>query len=508
MKERKIERLRRKSSARERNRLKKIIISTLTACLILTSLLTIADAATLSTQRIPVIVRFKDKPNAGLIRTYGGDMKYIYNIIPAIACSLPPKWINTLRNDPRIVYIQQDSIIRVTQEQLPWGVDRIDAEIVHQYNKGTDIKIAIIDTGINYNHPDLDDNVVGGESFIGYTVDYMDDHGHGTHVAGIIAAEDNEIGVIGVAPEADLYGLKALDNKGRGYLSDIVAAIDWAVVAGMQIISMSIGSNSDYLPLHEACDNAYDAGLLLVAAAGNDGWWWWDTVDYPARYDSVISVAATDKNDNRPFWSSRGPSLELAAPGVNIYSTYLDGTYATMSGTSMACPHVSGTAALIFNSPVDPAYDSDSDGVWDAPEVREKLKDTADDLGSAGWDNQYGWGLVDANEAALQPGVSMHVESIDMLKNTLWFLKRAVAVVTIFDADGIPVEGATIYSTWSGLTSESESGVTGSDGKVTFYTNWIWGGSGTCTFTVDDATKTGWTYDPGANKETSDSITI
>ncbi|MCL6579636.1 MAG: S8 family serine peptidase, partial [Candidatus Bathyarchaeota archaeon] len=354
-------------------------------------------------QKVPVIIRFKDTSDTELLTMFGGNIKYVYNIIPAVACSVSQASLSALRGNPLVAYVQQDNVVQILQEQLPWGVDKIDAEIVHQYNKGTGVKIAVIDTGIDYDHPDLAGNIAGGKSFVSYTPDYMDDHGHGTHVAGIIAAEDNDVGVVGVAPEAKLYALKALDSGGSGYISDIVAAIDWAVANGIQIISMSFGSNSDDVSMREACNNAYNAGVLLVAAAGNDGYWGRDTVDYPARYDSVIAVAATDQNNNRAYWSSRGPSLELAAPGVSIYSTYLDDVYATASGTSMACPHVSGVAALVFNSPIDSAYDLDNDGVWDASEVRRKLRDTADDLGYAGWDSSYGWGLVDADEAAPQP---------------------------------------------------------------------------------------------------------
>jgi subtilisin family serine protease len=493
--------------------LKKLTTSTLTTGLILTILLTIGDVAALSPERTPVIIRFRDKTNASLIQTYGGDIKYIYDIIPAVACSLSPTLISILRKDPTVAYVQQDSITRISQEQLPWGVNRIDAEVVHHYNKGTGIKIAVIDTGIDYDHPDLDANIAGGKSFVRYTNDYMDDNGHGTHVAGIIAAEDNEAGVIGVAPEAELYALKALDSEGDGYVSDIVAAIDWSVANDVQIISMSIGSNRNDVSLHEACDNAYNAGVLLVGAAGNDGNMWGsgDNVDYPARYDSVIAVVATEKNDNRAVWgwfraSSTGPAVELAAPGDDIYSTYLGNTYATFSGTSMACPHVSGTAALVFNSPMDPAYDLDGDSVWDASEVREKLKDTADDLGSVGQYNQFGWGLVDADEAARQP--VMHIKSIHMSKATGWLsFKIAAAIVTILDTDGNLVEEATIYGTWSGLTKELEIGITGSNGEAIFYT-WIWGVSGTCTFTVNNVAKSGWIYDPLANRETSDGITL
>jgi hypothetical protein len=178
-----------------------------------------------------------------------------------------------------------------------------------------------------------------------------------------------------------------LDSGGSGYLSDVIAGIQWSVTNGMDVISMSFGSDFGSISLKKACDNAYSSGVLLVAAAGNDGYSGkGNTVDYPARYDSVIAVAATDSNDNRASWSSTGSAVELAAPGVSVSSTKLSGGYVAKSGTSMACPHVAGTAALVI------AVGGD---------VRQCLRDTADDLGAAGKDNLYGFGLVDAEEAAL-----------------------------------------------------------------------------------------------------------
>ena len=172
----------------------------------------------------------------------------------------------------------------------------------------------------------------------------------------------------------------------------------------MQVISMSLGTSEYSQSLKDACDNAYAKGLILVAAAGNDG----DgdpatnEVLYPAKYSSVIAVAATDINDNTPTWSAEGEEVELAAPGVDVRSTWKDGTYETHSGTSAACPHVSGTVALILASNEtiwqELGY-TDGDGVWANDEVRAVLQNTADDLGDPGFDNFYGYGLVDAEES-------------------------------------------------------------------------------------------------------------
>jgi subtilisin len=284
---------------------------------------------------------------------------------------------------------------------IPWGVDRIDADLVWGTTTGSPIKVAVIDTGIDKDHPDLQANIKGGINFVFQkgTIDptmWDDDNGHGTHVAGTIAAIDNEEGVIGVGPEIWLYAVKVLDRTGKGYLSDVVAGINWAINNDMDVISMSLGTSYDYQELRDACDAAYNAGIVIVAAAGNagDGDASTNEYSYPAAYDSVIAVGATDSNDNIAWWSNSGPYIELAAPGVSIYSTYKKGDYETMSGTSMACPHVSGVIALMLTTSPG-IYDLDGDG-WDPTEIRSKLHDTAEDLGPTGKDNWYGYGLVDA----------------------------------------------------------------------------------------------------------------
>jgi subtilisin family serine protease len=349
---------------------------------------------------VKVLIGFKEKPGAAqqaLVKGLGGKIKYTYNIIPAIAASVPEVAIEALKKNPNITNVELDSMVYALDTELDnsWGVKRIGAGLVHDSgNNGDGIKIAIIDTGIDEDHPDLDDNIMGGVNFVSKpswrTPDpnkWDDDNGHGTHVAGIIAAEDNDTGVVGVAPGADLYALKVLDRTGSGYVSDVVAAIQWATENDIQVINMSLGGAYDIF-LDAACWLAYFYdGLILVAAAGNGG-----SVIYPAAYDSVIAVAATDKNDKRASWSSTGPDVELAAPGVNINSTLPGNDYSgeTWSGTSMASPHVAGTAALVWAVNLD----------WTNDGVRAQLQDTADDLGDPGKDSLYGYGLVDADEAA------------------------------------------------------------------------------------------------------------
>ena len=351
---------------------------------------------------VKVLIGFKEKPGAAqqaMVRGVGGKIKYTYNIVDAIAASIPEKAIEALQKNPNIRYVETDGQVYALDDELnnTWGVKRIGAGFVHDDgNKGAEVKVAIIDSGIDYNHPDLDDNYAGGYDFVNDDDDPMDDDGHGTHVAGTVAAEDNGEGVVGVAPEAFLYALKVLDETGRGYVSDIVAAIEWATDPNgdedtsdrLDIINMSLGGGANST-LEDACLSAYNEELLLVAAAGNSGNppGRGDNIIYPAAYDSVIAVAATDQNDVRARWSSTGPDLELSAPGVAINSTLLGGGYGEGSGTSMASPHVAGTAALVMV--VYP--------LWSNKEVREQLKNTADDLGDP---EKHGYGLVNAAEAA------------------------------------------------------------------------------------------------------------
>lgn len=393
-------------------------------------------------EKVPVIIGFKETPNPHLVVSVGGEIKCVYRITPAIAAKVPEAAVSKLRSAMGVAYVEPDGEVYALEQTLPWGVDRIDAEKIHTLGgKGATIKVAILDTGIDYNHPDLDANYKGGHDYVNDDPDPMDDNGHGTHVAGIVAAEDNDIGVIGVAPEAHLYAVKVLDAGGSGYVSDVVAGIQWSIDNGMQIISMSLGTDTDYQSLHDAVDAAYyDNGILVVAAAGNDGnpAGTGDNVDYPARYDSVIAVGATDENDERAVWvggaSSTGPDLELAAPGDKINSTLLGGGYGTKSGTSMSCPHVTGTAALVFSLlDIDPSDDLDGDGVWDANEVRKKLQDTAEDLGAAGRDTYYGYGLVDAEAAATPPpGASPPYYIPELPYGTILALLTALLITAVY----------------------------------------------------------------------------
>jgi len=374
--------------------------------------LSTAQASDASGRKIVVFqTGLNDAAKDEIVRYAGGVKLKNLDLIGAKAVYLPPKAEAALARQAGVLRIDDDVVVEAlirggiaakptpTQpsEVLPWGVDRIDADLVWGTTTGDPIKVAIVDTGIDVKHPDLIDNLKGGVSAVGYTSSYNDDNGHGTHVAGIAAAIDNEIGVIGVGPKIDLYAVKVLNRRGSGYLSDVIEGLDWAISNGMQVVNMSLGTASNVLLFQEAVQRVNAAGIVQVAAAGNSG----GAVIYPAAYSEVIAVSATDSSDAIASWSSRGPEIDLAAPGVSIYSTYKGQTYKTLSGTSMAAPHVAGTAALVLNSAIS-NYDLDGDGIWDPIEVQNKLQDRATDLGTTGFDNLYGWGLVNAAAAVVQ----------------------------------------------------------------------------------------------------------
>ncbi len=406
--------------------------------------LTGITVATPEQDRVRVIITVDKSFDEKAIMAAGGKVIARGKILPIIIAELPRHAIGQIAEARGVVRVEQDTEVRVLggkppsppgkdkdkeaqqpPQQIPWGVDRINAIEAWSTSDGSSggvIEVAIIDTGIDIDHPDLQANIAWGVSVLHGRVstkprDYKDENGHGTHVAGIIAALNNEIGVVGVAPAVEIYVVKAFGASGTGWISDIILGIEQAmlgpdgkldrdgdcVVAGdpdddaAEVISMSFGSSSPSDTLHDALIEAYDYGIVLVAAAGNEGAL---TPSYPAAYPEVIATGATDSNDNVASWSNRG--VELTAPGVNILSTYPDDSYKELSGTSMACPHVSGVAALI-----QAAYYNEYGVILSVGgfsdtgclTVRGILHDKADDKGDQGYDSDYGYGIVRADLA-------------------------------------------------------------------------------------------------------------
>ncbi|WP_339998850.1 S8 family peptidase [Priestia aryabhattai] len=207
------------------------------------------------------------------------------------------------------------------------------------------IKIAIVDTGIQLNHPELSIKLWPGYNFVEGNLVPNDGNGHGTHVAGIAAAlTENSLGIAGVAPSASLIPVRALDNSGNGLLSNIANAITYSTNAGAKVINLSLGSSQSSITLENAVNYAWNQGVVVVAAAGNEAS---STPIYPAAYQNAIAVASTDNNDQKSDFSNFGTWVDVAAPGSTILSTYIGSYYAYLSGTSMAAPHVAGLAALL-----------------------------------------------------------------------------------------------------------------------------------------------------------------
>jgi subtilisin family serine protease len=338
-----------------------------------------------------IVVLKNDVTNPGSVadtfaRTNNAEVKFVYDVaLNGFAVSnVSDAALKVLQSDPRVAYINQDRVVTIMPttsfgmptnsvgqaQTLPTGINRIDGELsstVAGNGSGTvNVDVAVLDTGIQTNHADL--NVVGGKN-CSTGSSYADGHGHGTHVAGTIAAKDDANGVVGVAPGARLWAVRVLNNQGSGTTSTIICGINWVTAnAGtIEVVNMSLGgSGSDSScggsdAYHNAICSSVSAGVTYAVAAGNSAA---NSNNYrPATYAEVITVSAladfngtpggggaatcrTDVDDTFASFSNYGSDVDIIAPGVCIYSTWKGSAYNTISGTSMASPHVAGAAAL------------------------------------------------------------------------------------------------------------------------------------------------------------------
>ncbi len=392
------------------------------------------------------IVTFKQAPDAAarrVIREAGGSVRLDLQLIDGLAVDLPAKALAALSRHPLVERVEPDHAL-VAFDHAPdtgdyeyenaWGVEHIGAKPVHEAGiDGSGIKVAIIDTGIDYVHdsptddpfvvdPEFNASYSGGYDFYNNDDDPMDDNGHGTHVAGILAAEKNGYLVVGVAPQVDLYALKVLGATGEGEYSGLIAALGWAVDHDIDVVNMSLGGHEVSASLQAAVEAADAAGVTLVAASGNVvtlvELFMGCPVAYPAAYAQVLSTTFTNPNDALTGFSCTGPQVDFASPGDAIFSTVPTGTcmfcspqgYSAQSGTSMASPHLAGTVALLLDSGLtDPELDGFADDVkerlcatanpgWGVQSAFGTTPITPSDPRYANW---FGCGVIDADEAVL-----------------------------------------------------------------------------------------------------------
>jgi subtilisin family serine protease len=349
-----------------------------------------------------------DRVAAELARRAGGAVGHVMrDALKAFVVQLPNAAAAAQLKDARVAFIEQDIVVQAfdhAASEIPTGINRINAELNPTTAAAVSWGAAVIDTGIQLTHPDL--NVAGNVTFVRGTKSGNDDNGHGTHVAGTIGAKDNGSGVVGVIPGVKLYAVKVLNKNGSGWLSDVVRGIDWVTknAAKIAVANMSLGAgpyataddgncgNTVGDSMHKAICGSVAKGVVYVVAAGNDGA---DAKDYrPASYDEVLTISALADSDGQPngagvatsygpddtlaTFSNFGPDIDAIAPGVRINSTWIGSSYnGRPSGTSMASPHAAGTVALWIARNGRPATGNAKD-----PAVRAILAQSAEAVGA------------------------------------------------------------------------------------------------------------------------------
>lgn len=311
----------------------------------------------------------------------------------------------------RIPKFNVQQLVIACSETMDWSLKEFGISDLWKYTTGKGIKVAVLDTGCAVMHPDLKDQIADAADFTGSKVGPGDTNGHGTHCCGVVAAKQNDVGIVGVAHGAKLLVGKVLNDAGVGSVNSIVRGIEWAVNKKADIISMSFGSASSDARIKKAVEYAASKNVLLVAAAGNEGPGPM-TVGYPGRYPQVLSVAAIDPARKIAKFSSRGPEVDVAAPGVDILSTYPPRNYAKLSGTSMATPFVAGVVALLLS------YDKlkGTKRITNYESLIREVKSTSIEAGTAGFDNDYGWGLINPKGLILGPTAGVKKINLDKAK--------------------------------------------------------------------------------------------
>ena len=481
---------------------------------------------TADTERVRAIVTFDHRPDRAserAVERLEGNVGRHLDLINGLSIDLPRGQLKQLEKAGGVKHVELDHKITAfdhagstgdLEYENAWGVEHIGTRPVHLAgNTGQGIKLAVIDTGLDYIHDDPDNvpyvvdpeflsNYSGGYDFVNNDSDPMDDNGHGTHVAGTIAAEKNGYLVVGVAPGVDLYALKVLGATGSGDYSGLIAALGWAVDHDMDVVNISLGGHDVSAALQTAVANAAAAGLTIVAASGNvnpnnfNELLYGCAVAYPAAYDQVIATSFTNTADKLTGYSCTGTQVDIAAPGDAIISTVPVGScmfckpqgYGANSGTSMASPHVAGVAALILSAGIENA----GDPATLADDVKAHLCATTTQAGMALTDPKYpkyyGCGIVNARKALIEmpppsPTNTGAPVAVDEAATTAEDLPTDVAVL----ANDTDPNGDTLSVT---AASDPANGTTAiqPDGMVRYTPDPDFAGADTFDYTVDDGT--------------------
>ncbi|WP_152392166.1 S8 family peptidase [Paenibacillus guangzhouensis] len=374
-----------------------------------------------------IVVRFKHQPTEKQLNQMKKDIhsihmkhvgySYIFRSRYMSADELTnyfKKW-DPVYIEPHFLYMTNDVAVNPTAGEQPndslykeyqWNLPIIDTNKGWGLTKGNNqVIVAVVDTGVDIHHPDLKDQLLKGYNAIDPGSDPLDDVGHGTHVAGIIAAKvNNHEGIAGMSWYNKILPVKVLDNSGAGTTYSVAQGIIWATDHGAKVINLSLGNYAEANFLHDAIKYAYDKDVVVIAATGNDNT---DQPGYPAAYPEVFAVSATNKSKHRASFSNFGDYVDVVAPGENIASTFPNNQYAALSGTSMACPHVSALAALIRS--VNPTLKN--------TEVMDLMRKSVIDLGPAGRDVDFGFGQIDVAKA---------LQAADQQTHTLNFFPYSV----------------------------------------------------------------------------------
>lgn len=518
--------------------------------------------------RTPLVVTFTSQVSdarataQGMADRYGFELDHVYeHALRGFAAEVPERAVDRIARDSRTAIIELDVEERINAQSLPTGIDRIETDLVPAADIDHDdstvpYHVAIIDTGLDGDHEDL--NVAGGRNFTSLvTSAWGDDNGHGSHVGGTAGARDNDVGVVGVAPGANLWAVKVCNPLGLCLTSDIVAGIDWVAqqkrsgnvdfAAANMSISTQDSSNSCSNPddsVHAAICGVVSEGVVFALAAGNSGE---RKEAYPvafsvsaiADFDGLAGAAGSptcrdDEDDTLANFSNHGDSIDIAAPGVCIRSAWWDGGYRTISGTSMAAPHVAGAVALYLHANgQDPAQDAAGvsaieDAILSAalPQGTSKHECSYDDSRTGGpllfvnaaefggdgtCEIADGSGGGDGGDGGSDDGGGLlHVHDLDAVSATgpgpNW---DATVTITVTDADENPVDGATVAGSWD--DGSDVSCTTGTDGTCEVSGRFNGRKTTSATFTVTDVSRSGDSYDDAANHDPdgdSDGTTI